>query len=212
MTSQYDIAKTLLEIQAVIFQPNEPITFKSGIFSPIYVDNRRVPFWPAAWDMIIDGFQKIIVSDIEDVDVIAGIEAAGIPHSAALGYALKKPSVFVRKEAKAHGTKSRVEGGDVAGKRVILIEDTITTGSSSLAGVKALCEAGAVVKDCIAIYSYGLGECMTAFQSAEVTLHTLTTLDDLLSAAIDSGQLDTEGHETIKMWRISPHTWGKDSV
>src|SRR5689334_11197583 len=115
------VARALLEIGAVGFSPNEPIRFKSGILSPVYVDNRKLPYYPQQWGIIIEGF-KLQVKSIH-FDVIAGVAVGGVPHSAALGYALQMPSLFVRKEAKEHGKGQRVEGGEVSGKRVLLVED-----------------------------------------------------------------------------------------
>lgn len=143
---QREIAQILLKINAVGFVPDNPIMFKSGIKSPVYVDNRKLPFYPKEWEKVILGFEALTKEKSLQFDIIAGIESAGIPHSAALGFLMKKPSVFVRKKIKEHGTKKLVEGGDVNGKQVLLIEDLVTTGSSSLAGVEALREGGAYYK------------------------------------------------------------------
>src|SRR5262245_26696238 len=175
MDTPTQIARILLEIGAVGFSPQQPVVFKSGLLSPVYVDNRRLPYWPAQWKVVLDGFQTLIRDTALPFDVIAGIETAGIPHSAALGYALEQPSVFVRKQAKDHGTRSRVEGGPVREKRVLLVEDLVTTGGSSLLGVEALRQDGAQVTDCLAIVSYGFRQATEAFQAADVRLHTLTS-------------------------------------
>lgn len=200
-TTQSQIAQALLDIGAVKFVPHHPITFKSGIVSPVYVDNRTIPFHPAHWHTVISGFQQIVAA--LDYDVIAGIETAGIPHSAALAYSLNQPSVFVRKEAKQHGTKSRIEGGDVKGKRVILVEDLITTGSSSLSGVMALRDEGATVQNVIAIVSYGFQESAQAFEESKVRLHTLTTFTSILQAA----GFNTADEQIILDWFHDPHGW-----
>src|ERR1700744_2470816 len=123
MRMSYEVAEALVAIGGVGFKPTEPITFKSGIKSPVYCDNRKFPFHPSEWAKVIRGFEALIAEDAIAFDVVGGIEAAGIPHSAALGFAMQRPSVFIRKEAKGHGAKKRVEGGDVAGKRVVLVED-----------------------------------------------------------------------------------------
>ena len=140
-----EIAEALIAIEGVGFRPAAPITFKSGIKSPVYCDNRRFPFWPEQWAKVIRGFEGLIAEREIAVDVVGGVEAAGIPHSAALGFAMRTPSVFIRKELKEHGTKKRVEGGDVTGKRVVLVEDLVTTGGSSIAAIEALRAEGAVV-------------------------------------------------------------------
>ncbi|MBN1287612.1 MAG: orotate phosphoribosyltransferase [Anaerolineae bacterium] len=201
------IARTLLEIGAVVFTPYEPITFKSGIKSPVYVDNRRLPFRPAQWQTVIEGFTHVIEREALEFDVIAGIATAGIPHSAALGYVLQKPSVFVRKEAKAHGTRSQIEGGDVSGKRVLLVEDLATTGGSSLAGVEALRDAGARVSDCLCIVTYGFPEAAAAFERAHVRLHALAPFRALVYEAAMMGYFDVEAIEVIEAWARDPHHW-----
>lgn len=206
-TSQL-IAQALLKIGAVGFKPTQPITFKSGIISPVYVDNRKFPFYPESWQLVIEGFEEVLQTDQVAFDVIAGIETAGIPHSAALGYAMHQPSVFVRKKVKDHGTKSRVEGGDVTGKRVVLLEDLVTTGGSSLAGVEALREAGAVVEDCIIIVSYGFKESEEAFREAGVKLHPLTTFPVILEEALGQQKFTLEQKTLIAEWFTDPWNWG----
>jgi orotate phosphoribosyltransferase len=201
------VARALLEINAVVFTPHAPIIFKSGIQSPVYVDNRRLPFWPDQWRQVIAGFRQMIETQAIPFDVIAGIEAAGIPHSAALAYTLQKPSVFVRKQAKDHGTRSRIEGGDVAGKRVLLIEDLVTTGGSSLAGVDALREAGAVVEDCLCIISYGFSEAQRAFEAAGVQLRPLAPFSTIIAEASKSGRFGPGELEIVEAWFRDPHGW-----
>ncbi len=204
---QATAARALLEIDAVVFTPTAPITFKSGIVAPVYVDNRRLPFWPTQWAIIIDAMQQLISLDGISFDVIAGIEAAGIPHSAALGYAMHLPSVFVRKQAKEHGTQNRVEGGDVTGKRVLLVEDMVTTGGSSLSGVEALRAAGAVVEDCISITSYGFPEAAQAFEAARVRLHPLTPFSAIIVEASRLGRFGEGDLEILEAWTRDPHGW-----
>ncbi len=200
-----DIADVLLDIQAVRYEPDNPKTFKSGIISPVYIDNRSVPFWPDAWNRVIAAFQQQTAAI--DFDVIAGIEAAGIPHSAALAFSMQRPSVFVRKQAKEHGLKNRVEGGDVDGQRVLLIEDLVTTGGSSLSGVQALREAGALIEHCLAIVSYGFAEAIDAFAAAGVQLHTLTHFGAILERAGQRGALTSDAIATIQNWLNDPRGW-----
>jgi orotate phosphoribosyltransferase len=205
----FEVARVLLEIDVVQFTPNNPVTFKSGIKSPVYVDNRRIPFWPKQWRTIIIGFQRLIETQGDPVDIIAGIETAGIPHSAALAYSLRRPSVFVRKQAKEHGLKGRVEGGDVSGRRVLLVEDLITTGGSSLSGVDALRESGAIVEDCLAIVSYGFKEAIEAFTEAGVRLHTLTSFSFIFKYARQADRVAPETVEIVTDWLRDPHGWAE---
>ncbi len=204
---QAAVANALLDIGAVVFTPHEPVTFKSGIVSPVYVDNRRLPFWPAQWGAVIDAFRQTIEGQKLVFDVIAGIETAGIPHSAALAYALRVPSVFVRKQAKDHGLRSRVEGGDVEGRRVLLVEDLVTTGGSSLAGVEALRDAGAVVEHCLCITAYGFPEATRAFETARVRLHPLTPFSAIVVEAARRGLFGADELSILEAWLRDPHGW-----
>ncbi len=205
------IAQALLHIGAVGFCVENPITFTSGMKAPVYVDNRKFPFWPEQWRVVIEGFMQKIRDGGIDFDVIAGIETAAIPHSSALAYVLQKPSVFVRKKPKEHGTKSKIEGGDVQGKRVLLVEDLVTTGQSSLAGVEALRAAGAVVEDCSVIVTYGFKEAMEAFRQAKVRLHALTSFSAILTEAVRQGVLSGDGKAIVEDWLAEPHGWAERS-
>ncbi len=202
-----EIAEALIAVDGVGFRPTMPITFKSGIVSPVYCDNRRFPFWPQEWAKVIHGFERLIAEKEIPLDVVGGVEAAGIPHSAALGFLMKKPSVFVRKEAKDHGTKKRVEGGDVSGKRVVLVEDLVTTGSSSIAAIEALRAEGAIVTDCLAIISYGFAEAADLFVQHGVMLHSTTTFESVLEIAIERGTIDAVGAVLVLDWLREPRGW-----
>jgi orotate phosphoribosyltransferase len=201
------VAKALLEIDAVGFSPQNPIRFKSGILSPVYVDNRRLPYYPEQWQVVIEGFQSKIRAGNINFDVIAGVAVGGVPHSSALGFAMQKPSVFVRKEAKEHGKGQRIEGGDLEGKRVLLVEDLVTTGGSSLSGVEALREAGAIVDILLAIVSYGFQEARDNFESAAVNLQTITDFTAILQIALEMGVFGKEEHAIIDDWFKDPHGW-----
>lgn len=207
MTLDRQIALDLLEIKAVGFSLQKPITFKSGMLSPIYVDNRRFPFYPKAWKHVIEGFKELITKNNLTPEVIAGIETAGIPHSAALGFHLQTPSVFVRKAPKDHGTKKRVEGGAVMGKNVLLIEDHVTTGESSLSGLQALRDEGATVPTCLSITSYAFPETRKRFEEAQVTLFTLTTFPVILDVAMEQGYFNQSQKASIQTWFENPWEW-----
>jgi orotate phosphoribosyltransferase len=204
-----EIADALIAIEGVGFLPAAPITFKSGIKSPVYCDNRRFPFWPEEWAKVIHGFEALIAEQKIPVDVVAGVEAAGIPHSAALGFSMRLPSVFIRKELKEHGTRKRVEGGDVMGRRVVLVEDLVTTGGSSIAAIEALRAEGAVVSDCVAIISYGFREAVELFKNAGIQLHAATTFQAVLQSALQSKMIDEAGAAAVRDWLQEPRTWAK---
>lgn len=201
------VARALLDIGAVGFSPDQPLTFKSGIVSPVYVDNRRLPYWPDAWQVVIAGFQALIDEQAIAFDVLGGIETAGIPHSAALSFAMRRPSIFVRKQPKDHGTRSRVEGGAVTGKRILLVEDLVTTGGSSLSGVDALRAEGATVTDLLAIVSYDFAEAAQAFAAADVRLHTLTSFPVITREALATGRFDAATLDIVNDWLADPVGW-----
>lgn len=199
------VAQALLEIGAVGFSPDKPIRFKSGIISPVYVDNRKLPYHPKQWGIVIEGFKENAQTLV--YELIAGVAVGGVPHSAALGYALQMPSVFVRKEAKEHGKGQQVEGGEVADKRVLLVEDLVSTGGSSLAGVEALREAGAIVDDLLAIVSYGFAESKESFAKANIRLHTLTDFATILQEAMNMGKFGQIEYAIIADWFSDPYGW-----
>ncbi len=205
MNTEQKVARALLKIGAVGFVPDNPITFKSGIVSPVYIDNRKLPFYPNEWKIIIESFAQIIKKGKIKFDAIAGVEAAGIPHSAALGFSMKKPSVFVRKQAKDHGTKKMVEGGSVLNKNILLIEDLVTTGGSSLTAVENLKKEGAKVNNCLVIVSYNFPSAKEAFDKAKVKLHTITSFPIILEEAKKLGMINDISLEKVEAW-FSNHT------
>lgn len=201
------VAAALLDVNAFHHTPESPVTFRSGILSPVYVDNRRLISHPRQWQHVIEGMRTVIHEAGLEFDVIAGIAVGGIPHSSALAYSMARPSVFVRKEAKGHGLQGRIDGGEVDGKRVLLVEDMITTGGSSLSGVAALRAAGARVTDCLAITSYDLVEAQQAFFSERTRLWPLVSFGALLAVATERGAIDVSAREQIEAWQRNPRAW-----
>jgi len=207
MDFQKEVAKALLNIGAVGFKPKEPITFKSGIVSPVYCDNRKFPFHPEEWKKVIEGFKALIEEDNIEFDVIAGAELAGIPHSAALGFLLGKPSVMVRKQPKDHGTGKRIEGGDITGKKVLMLEDLVSTGSTSISMIETLKKEGGQVSDCLIIVTYGFKESAEAFEKAGVRLHALTSFSIILEEALVMNKFTQDEKVIIEDWFNDPHGW-----
>jgi len=205
MTTEQKVAHALLKIGAVGFVPDNPITFKSGIVSPVYVDNRKLPFHPNEWKIIIESFAKIIKKEKIKFDVVAGVESAGIPHSAALGFFIGEPSVFVRKEVKNHGTKRMVEGGSVLNRNVLLIEDLVTTGGSSLSAVENLRKGGGKVNNCLVIVSYNFPSAANAFSKAKVKLHAITSFPIILDEAKKLGLIKGDKLKQVENW-LKEHT------
>lgn len=203
------VARALLEIGAVGFTPHQPVTFKSGIRAPVYVDNRRLIYYPDQWHIVVNEFVSRLIYSGMVADVIAGVETSGIPHSSALAYATEKPSVFVRKQEKGHGLRRRIEGGDVVGQHVLLIEDMVTTGESSLAAIHSLRESGATVTDCYAIITYGFPDAYKRFKQENVYLSTLTNFAAVLEEAIVSGRIRVEDAQIIRQWMDDPYEWSQ---
>lgn len=207
-SSSIAVARALLEIGAVGFSLTQPVTFKSGMLAPMYIDNRRLPYHPAQWAQVIEAFAARLKDGAIPCDVIAGVAVGGVPHSAALGYVTRIPSVFIRKEAKEHGLGKRVEGGAVEGKRVVLVEDMVTTGGSALSAVAALREEGAQVADMLAIISYDFREAEAAMFGAKMALHTLTSVPVVLDEARAQGILNDATYERVQAWYRDPYGWG----
>lgn len=212
MDTKRSIAKALLDIGAVGFSPESPITFKSGIVSPVYVDNRSLVYHPAAWRVVINGFMALIESKDLRYDALAGVALGGVPHCSALAYALSKPSVFIRKASKGHGKTQRIEGGAVAKRRVLLVEDLVTTGGSSLSAVEALREAHAEVTDVLAIISYGFSQADRALARAGLRLHTLTDFAAVLDMARETKRLNDEQIAIVVQWLADPYEWAPKPV
>ncbi len=210
MNTKQAIAQRLLQINAIKLSPQSPFTWASGWLSPIYCDNRMVLSYPAIRREIIQTF-AIKSVEFEPFDVVAGVATAGIAHGALLAEALDKPFVYVRAQAKSHGRQNAIEGHIEAGARVLLIEDLISTGGSSLAAVQTLRAANAVIVGVLAIFTYGFPQAQTAFAAAGCPFDTLTDYDALLQAAIEIGYIQNEDLDTLKTWRQAPESWGKPS-
>jgi orotate phosphoribosyltransferase len=203
------IAQKLLEVKAVKLSPSDPFTWASGIKSPIYCDNRITLSFPNVRDLIIKGFVKESVN-FGDFDIVGGIATAGIPHGALLADRLNKPFIYVRDKPKGHGRQNQIEGNIKAGDRVLLIEDLISTGGSSLKSVEAIREVGANVVGVLAIFSYNFDEAGNAFSDANCKLITLSDYDILIMEAIKEKYISIEHQNTLVEWRKNPKTWVAD--
>ena len=203
------VAKSLLDIKAVMLRPDEPFVWASGWNSPIYCDNRKLLSDPQARENISLWMADIIREKYADADVIAGVATGAIAHGYLVAHILKKPFVYVRPKPKDHGTGSQIEGILNPGSKVVVIEDLISTGKSSLAAVDALYKAGADVLGMVAIFSYSFNHARKAFEDADVELTTLSNYDTLINVAIETGYISDEYADLLKEWRYSPSTWGK---
>ncbi len=210
--SAIDIASDLLRIGAVKFSVDPPFTWTSGLRSPIYCDNRMTIGHVDVRRRIIRAFQDVITARGVAPEVIAGTATAGIPHAAWLAEAMSLPMVYVRSKPKAHGTGSRIEGPVLEGARVLVIEDLVSTGGSSIDAAIALEEAGFVVEGIVSIFTYGLPVATTAFETAGITLHSLTDIETLMDQAARMNLLEPASMQEIRRWKDDPQGWSDRHV
>ena len=201
-------AELLLQINAIKLNPKNPFTWASGWNSPIYCDNRITLSFPAIRNYIRDEFSKNIEKQFGKPDVIAGVATGAIGIGILVAESLGLPFVYVRPEPKKHGRLNQVEGFLQKGQNVIVVEDLISTGNSSLLAVEALKEAGANVKGMAAIFSYGFDIASENFKNANVDLFTLSNYENLLPLAVAKKYITEEEEKTLQEWRLSPSTWG----
>ena len=209
-TIEKAVAESLLDIKAVMLKPENPFTWASGWKSPIYCDNRKVLSYPHIRTQICQWMADIILTRYPDVEVIAGVATGAIAHGYLVAHILGKPFCYVRPKPKDHGTGSQIEGILPEGAKVVIIEDLISTGMSSLAAKNALVNAGADIMGMVAIFSYNFNQARKAFEDANVELTTLTNYDSLIEVAAETGYVKAEDIEVLKEWRISPSVWGKE--
>ncbi len=202
-------AESLLKIQAVKLNKKKPFTWASGWKSPIYCDNRKTLSYPTVRTYIRQQFSSVINDLYPDVDVIAGVATGAIANGALVAQELGKPFVYVRPDKKSHGMKNQVEGAISAGQTVVVIEDLISTGGSSLKAVDALRDAGCEIKGMVAIFTYGFKVAEDNFKKSKVKLTTLTDYNSLIEQALDSEYIAENEVESLKEWRLAPDVWGK---
>ncbi|MBF0773236.1 orotate phosphoribosyltransferase [Mammaliicoccus sciuri] len=196
-----NIAQSLLEIKAVTLSPEAPYTWSSGIKSPIYCDNRVTLAYPEIRENIYQGLIQLIKEHAQDVEIISGTATAGIPHAAFVADQLKLPMSYVRSKSKGHGKGNQIEGALSKGKKVVVIEDLISTGGSSINAVEALIEDGAEVLGVFAIFTYGINKAEEAFKEINVPFYTLSNYDELISVAEKEGYIENKDIKTLKAWK-----------
>ena len=204
-----DISKILLDIQAITLNPAKPYKFVSGILSPIYCDNRLILSHPDKRSVIIKAFLSLIKHHALEFDTIAGVATSGIPYAALIADALSKPMIYVRADAKEHGKGNVIEGKLEPGKTVLIVEDLISTGKSSLAAVDAVRNAGGIVNDCIAIFTYNFPGAIENFKEHSCSLHTLSNFEDLIAVALETGYLKKTEVENVLAWNKHAQIWGQ---
>jgi orotate phosphoribosyltransferase len=200
-------AEVLLKVKAIMLSPSEPFTWASGWKSPIYCDNRVTLSYPPVRVFLKEEIAKIVELQYGKPDVIAGVATGAIAIGVLVAQELGVPFIYVRPEPKSHGRKNQIEGHLESGQNVVVIEDLISTGKSSLNAVKALKESGAVVKGMVAIFSYGFDIASDNFKNSNVALITLSNYSHLLEQAMDSKYITEKELETLSEWRKDPGNW-----
>jgi orotate phosphoribosyltransferase len=202
-------AQSLLQINAIKLSPANLFTWASGWHSPIYCDNRKVLSHTAVRQQVRDAFVEVIRAKYPDAEVIAGVATGAIAHGVLVAEALGLPFIYVRSAAKEHGLANQIEGDYTAGQRVVVIEDLISTGGSSLAAVEALRGAGLDVLGMVAIFTYGFDTAARNFETAGVALDTLSDYPTLIALAAESGYVTPADVATLERWREDPANFGK---
>jgi orotate phosphoribosyltransferase len=201
-------AEYLLQIKAIKLQPSNPFTWASGWKSPIYCDNRKTLSFPEVRSFIRDSFADRIKELYPEAELIAGVATGAIAHGALAADKLGLPFIYVRSGAKEHGLGNQIEGYFEKGQKVVVIEDLISTGGSSLSAVKALREAGCSVLGMVAIFTYEFSKATNGFAAEHCSLNTLSNYTTLVETAVNTGYIGQEEVETLKKWRVDPSVWG----
>ncbi len=201
------IAKDLLDIEAIFLRPNEPFTWASGIKSPIYCDNRITMSYPTVRRAIAKGLAAVIKTTYPEVEVIAGTATAGIPHAAWVAELLDLPMVYIRSKAKEHGKGNQIEGRIQPNQKMVVIEDLLSTGGSVLEACEAAKREGADVLGVAAIFTYELPQVQENFDQAGLSYVTLTNYTALIESALETGAIQESDVALLQEWRKDPAAW-----
>ena len=200
-------AELLLKLKAIKLKPNDPFTWASGWKSPIYCDNRILLSDPESRNIIANYFSEIIKNKYDDVQLIAGVATGAIGIGVLVAQKLNLPFIYVRPEAKKHGRKNQIEGKISENQKIVVIEDLISTGKSSLNAVKALRESNLEVMGMVAIFTYGFNKSIENFEKNKVDLDTLSDYNELIKKATDIKYVKEKDSETLKKWNEDPENW-----
>ena len=201
------VAQHLLDIKAIKLSPSEPFTWASGWKSPIYCDNRKTLSYPKVRDYIKEQFAAAVKAKYPEVEVIAGVATGAIAQGVLVAQELDLPFIYIRSSAKNHGLENLIEGAYTPGQKVVVIEDLISTGGSSLQAVEALRSAGCEVLGMFAIFTYGFQKAVDNFAAANCELETLSNYNAMIDLAVKEGYVKEEEVEKLKAWRVSPETY-----
>lgn len=209
MSTQKYFAEKLLQIKALQINPQKPYTWASGWHSPVYCDNRKVLSYPYVRDFVKSELANMVLEHFPDAEMIAGVATAGIAHGVMAADLLKLPFIYVRSKPKEHGMGNQIEGVMEPGKKVVVVEDLISTGKSSLEVVDVLRANGADVVGMIGLFTYGFNAAVEAFEKAKVPLYTISNYMALMEVAEEQQLIAADQKETLGQWRIDPANWGK---
>lgn len=209
MSTQKHFAEKLLQIKALQINLQKPYVWASGWNSPVYCDNRKVLSYPYVRDFVKSELANMVLEHFPDAEVIAGVATAGIAHGVMAADLLKLPFIYVRSKPKEHGMGNQIEGYMEPGKKVVVVEDLVSTGKSSLQAVDAIRAAGGEVIGMCALFTYGFNAAADAFQQANVPLHTISNYNALMEVAEEQKLIASEQKASLEQWRIDPANWGK---
>ena len=207
MKTEKQIAQNLLQIKAIKLEPTNPFTWASGWKSPIYCDNRKTLSYPDIRRYIRDEFVNLINAKFPDVELIAGVATGAIAQGALVADKMELPFVYIRSSPKAHGMENLIEGDVKAGQKVVVVEDLISTGGSSLKAVDALRQKDCNVLGMVAIFSYNFPTAMDNFTAQNCELYTLSNYNDLIEHALETGYIKAEDVANLSEWRKDPAGW-----
>ena len=207
MTNKKAVAEKLLQIGAIKLSPSEPFTWASGWKSPIYCDNRKILSFPYTRDFIKSEMCNVVFDKFPDADILAGVATAGIAWGAMIADQLKLPYIYVRPKPKEHGLGNQIEGYCEKGQKVVVIEDLISTGKSSLQVVEVLKSQGLEVVGMVSIFTYEFPEALANLEAAQVLLESITDYSSLINIAIEKGFIQSETENLLLQWRQDPANW-----
>jgi len=208
-TTQKEVSKKLLELNTIKIQPLIPFTWASGWKSPIYCDNRKILSYPDTRSFIRDKFAEIIRKKYPQAEVIAGVATGAIAHAVLVADVLGLPFIYVRSKPKGHGLENLIEGEMKPGKKVVVIEDLVSTGVSSLKAAEAVNNFGAEVIGMVSIFTYNFSLARENFKKANIELTPLSRYQVLIDTALEMGEISKDQVETLMKWREDPANWGK---
>ncbi len=212
-TIAHQLAQYLLQIKAIQLSVQKPFTWASGWLSPVYCDNRQILSYPEIRDFVRDSLTTTLLDKFKDADVIAGVATGGIAVGALVADQLNKPFIYVRSAPKGHGMKRSVEGHVEDGQKIVVIEDLISSGKSSLNAVEAIRnETNTEVLGLIALFSYGFETANDNFKAQKVPFYTLSNYKTLVSVAIKNGYIRQEHEDVLNLWRKDPSVWGRSNA